>query len=265
MKSISPIILIVAFAGLVIIIASFINSNNKKNIDKLQKKETETGFSVLELFTSEGCSSCPPADALAAEIENNSKNKKIYILAFHVDYWDRQGWKDSFSDAKYSERQRQYAKWLSLDGVYTPQVVINGKSQFVGSDQSSIVSAIVSGLNTKPNSTLSLNCKIENNKVNIDCQGTFEDKNCELVLALIEKSAKSNVRAGENAGKTLYHVQIVRSLLYEPIGTKNIAMGLPSNFNAKGWELIGFVQKKSDGHIISAARFDFDTSQNLNN
>src|SRR5882757_7431762 len=95
------------------------------------------GFAVVELSTSEGCSSCPPADELVEKIQKDNKNGKIYILAFHVDYWDHQGWKDRFSDREFSNRQRQYAGWLNLQTVYTPQIVVNGTTEYVGSDQSS--------------------------------------------------------------------------------------------------------------------------------
>src|ERR1700712_5296387 len=102
----------------------------------INKKHTTTtsgdkGFAVIELFTSEGCSSCPPADAVIAKVEKESADKPIYILAFHVDYWNRLGWKDVFSSAAYSARQNQYAQWLNLSSVYTPQVVVNGRTEFV--------------------------------------------------------------------------------------------------------------------------------------
>ncbi|MFD2144365.1 DUF1223 domain-containing protein [Mucilaginibacter antarcticus] len=80
------------------------------------------GFVVIELYTSEGCSSCPPADALVAQIQKEYKSQQVYILAFHVDYWNRLGWRDVFSDAAYSTRQYDYAKYLKLPQVYTPKL-----------------------------------------------------------------------------------------------------------------------------------------------
>src|SRR6476619_4430550 len=96
--------------------------------------EKEPGFAVVELFTSEGCSSCPPADNLLARIQKEDMDKQVYLLAYHVDYWDRQGWKDRFSDAAFTQHQQQYAEWLHLNSVYTPQMVVNGKEEFVGSN-----------------------------------------------------------------------------------------------------------------------------------
>src|SRR5258706_10393726 len=94
-----------------------------------------TGIAVIELFTSEGCSSCPPADALLAEIlrDARGKNLAIYPLAFHVDYWDHLGWRDPYSDPAYSARQRGYSRTFHRDSIYTPQMIINGVSEFVGS------------------------------------------------------------------------------------------------------------------------------------
>jgi hypothetical protein len=85
------------------------------------------GFAVVELFTSEGCSSCPPADDLVAKIQKENNDQPVYILAFHVDYWNNLGWKDSFSSSAFSKRQNQYADWLNLRSVYTPQVIVNGR------------------------------------------------------------------------------------------------------------------------------------------
>src|SRR5579859_6695441 len=113
------------------------------------------GFAVVELFTSEGCSSCPAADALVATVQKEDKDLPVYILSFHVDYWDRLGWKDAFSDAAYSDRQREYARWLRLSSVYTPQVVVNGHQEFVGSDAVKLREAISNGLQATPKASLS--------------------------------------------------------------------------------------------------------------
>ena len=93
-------------------------------------------FAVVELFTSEGCSSCPPAEALLNQIHPRAakSGQRIYTLAFHVDYWDRLGWKDPFSEAAYSQRQNSYANGFGEDRIYTPQMIVNGRGGFVGSD-----------------------------------------------------------------------------------------------------------------------------------
>lgn len=100
--------------------------------DKSNLENKGEGFAVVELFTSEGCSSCPPADELLADIQKETKGKNVFLLAFHVDYWDRLGWKDRFSKEQNTDRQRQYKQWLGLNVMYTPQFVINGSSEFAG-------------------------------------------------------------------------------------------------------------------------------------
>jgi len=101
---------------------------------KAQLTNDAHGFALVELFTSEGCSSCPPAEELAAEIQKESADRPVYVLAYHVDYWDHQGWKDRYSDPAYSQRQKDYSSWLGTSDIYTPQVVVNGRKQLVGSD-----------------------------------------------------------------------------------------------------------------------------------
>ncbi|HLX67565.1 MAG TPA: DUF1223 domain-containing protein, partial [Puia sp.] len=114
------------------------------------------GFAVVELFTSEGCSSCPPADQLVARIQQEDQDQPVYILVFHVDYWDRLGWKDAFSDKRYTQRQNLYASWLNLQSIYTPQIVVNGRKEFVGSQESTLRNAIHSSLDEAPGAELTL-------------------------------------------------------------------------------------------------------------
>ena len=247
--------------------AAFKNLPGKRAMKNWQTAENSKGFAVVELFTSEGCSSCPPADELIDRIQKENNNGQIYIMAFHVDYWDRLGWKDRFSDPEFSNRQRQYANWLNLQTVYTPQIVVNGVKEYVGSDRGAVLGAISAGLDQEPVATLTLNSRIEGRKLTIEYEGAGEVKRSELVLALIQRSAQSSVKAGENAGKNLSHVQIVRRTLHVPIGIngkKSITMDLPGDFDQKGWELIGFVQHKTDGHIIAAQRFDFQSGPSGN-
>src|SRR5271167_1475342 len=103
---------------------------------------------VVELFTSEGCSSCPPADAALAEMAANARKSgaPVFALAFHVDYWNYLGWTDRFSDAAYTRRQSDYARAFNTDQVYTPQMIVNGVDQFVGSDRDAAKRAIDAAL-----------------------------------------------------------------------------------------------------------------------
>src|ERR1700739_3900608 len=116
MKTMKIFSLAAVLALIVLGTTAFINARLLKKINAGDK-----GFAVIELFTSEGCSSCPPADQLVAKIEKEVKDRPVYILAYHVGYWNNSGWKDAFSSADYSKRQRDYASWLHVQSVYTPQ------------------------------------------------------------------------------------------------------------------------------------------------
>ncbi|HEY8897796.1 MAG TPA: DUF1223 domain-containing protein, partial [Niastella sp.] len=207
-----------------------------------------------ELFTSEGCSSCPPADKLLEKIQNENPGKSVYVLAFHVDYWDHQGWKDRFSNPAFTARQRQYADWLNLETVYTPQMVVNGRKEFIGSYEGPITKTITKELGQPAANALTLRTHIEGSKLHVDFTATPE-KNAELVLALVQRLATSNVKAGENEGRQLSHVQIVRQLYTQDVNNnQKISIDLPADFNEKGYELIGFVQHKKDGKITAATK-----------
>jgi hypothetical protein len=222
-------------------------ANNKQPFSQV---EGNKGFAVVELFTSEGCSSCPPADKLIEKIQNENAGKPLYVMAFHVDYWDHQGWKDRFSAPAFTARQRKYADWLRLETIYTPQVVVNGVDELVGSNERNMTKAIVRGLNQKAVNRLSLKA----NASRIDYAITGKTDDCELVLALVQKKAQTNVAAGENAGRNLSHVQIVRQLIYANIKDGSTTITIPDN--KIGYELIGMLQQKKDGHIIAAAKIN---------
>jgi len=216
------------------------------------------GFAVIELFTSEGCSSCPAADELVADIQKENPDKQIYVLAFHVDYWDRQGWKDKFSNHEFTERQQLYSGWLKLETIYTPQVVVNGATEYVGSDAPHILKAVSNGLGHDPANDLTIDCGLAGRRLTVNYQSTTTEKDDEVLLALVQRSAQSTVRGGENAGRSLSHVQIVRQLIHaKPNGKKTVTIDLPSDFNPKEWQLIGLVQNSATGHISAATKFDF--------
>jgi len=235
-------------------LTSFINKNHTP-----PKNNDTRGFAVVELFTSEGCSSCPPADAVVAKIEKESADKPIYILAFHVDYWNRLGWKDIFSTSAYSGRQHQYADWLHLSSVYTPQVVVNGSKEFVGSEEGTLRNTINADLQKNAEAELSLSdIKVEGSRVNLQYKAEGNTNNSTLLVAVIEKTATSKVERGENSGRTLSHVQIVRCFANIPAKASGSAtVALPGGFDAKDYELIAFLQNASTGAITGATKSAF--------
>lgn len=214
------------------------------------------GFAVVELFTSEGCSSCPPADQLVARIKRESKDQPVYILAFHVDYWNRLGWKDSFSDAGYTRRQNQYATWLNLQSIYTPQIVVNGSKEFVGSDEPALRKAINGDLEETSPALLTLSdIKTGQGRVDWQYQTQNTGNNISLLVAIVQRTATTAVRAGENGGQTLSHVQIVRNITSSGLkanGSGGGSISLPKGVSPGDEELIAFLQNNDNGHIIAA-------------
>lgn len=226
----------------------------------LQAGLSGNGFAVVELFTSEGCSSCPPADALIAQVQREDKDLPVYILAFHVDYWDRLGWKDAFSDAAYSDRQRRYAAWLNLSSIYTPQVVVNGQQEFVGSESGALHAAIRRGLDQQGNVRLALTgLKLDGGRLAWQCraEGLDTHEHVAVVVALVAHSAVTAVKAGENRGRTLAHVQIVRQFGMGSLDGKGSGAGVldcPEGKVPGEGEVIAFLQDQDNGKIIAATR-----------
>jgi len=217
------------------------------------------GFALIELFTSEGCSSCPPADELTASLPK-SYPSGVYLLSFHVDYWDRLGWKDAFSSADWSQRQSQYAAWLHQRSVYTPQVVVNGQQQFVGSDENKLRKALKDNLDKPATATLELkDVSAVQDKLSLQYAATGAGNNAVLVLALVQPFAQTAVKRGENGGRTLSHVQVVRTLRSIPLkksGAGTARIELPADAGAKGLALIAFVQDTGSGAILAAAKHE---------
>jgi hypothetical protein len=218
---------------------------------------TDPGFAVVELFTSEGCSSCPAADEVVAKIQKEISEKPVYILAFHVDYWNRLGWKDIFSEPAYSKRQNQYSGWLHAS-IYTPQVVINGQQEFVGSDENRLRSSITTALHKTNHVHLNINSIKENDRnVSLHYQIDGNIANSSLVLALIEKKARSKVLRGENQGRTLYHVQIVRNFQTTSLNGQSEGVSeieIPAGLDNHGLEIIAFLQSRENGEITGATK-----------
>jgi len=246
------------FAFTVLLVAAALGSTAFINVKLLNKVNAEDkGFAVVELFTSEGCSSCPPADQLVAKIEKEVKDRPVYILAYHVDYWNHLGWKDAFSSADYSKRQQDYASYLHLQSVYTPQIVVNGRMEFVGSEEATLRSAITGNLKNAQGTSLSLGiAAADKNQATIKYAIDKADKNTALYIAVVQKNAQTKVERGENQGHTLSHVQIVRKLQKVALNgdAGDAKVGLPTDFDKQNWEIIGFLQNTQSGVVTGAAK-----------
>jgi hypothetical protein len=206
---------------------------------------------LVELFTSQGCSSCPPADALLAVLD---KNPDVLVLSEHVDYWNHLGWKDPYSSAVFSERQQRYARRYGLEGPYTPQMVVDGGAQFVGSDGRQARSAI-SAAGRAPKQPVQL--ARENGRVRVTVGVLDKAKRAELWVALVRTEGAAEVARGENAGRQLRHVAIVRTLVRAGVATRtegvSYAFPLPPEESGP-WRVVAFLQEPGQGAVIGAGR-----------
>jgi hypothetical protein len=214
------------------------------------------GFALVELFTSEGCSSCPAADEAIGRIQDPVQN--VFILCFHVDYWNYLGWKDLYSNPAYSARQQEYGNLFHLNSIYTPQVVVNGQTQFVGSDEVRLRSAIASWVKEAPKTRIQIRVqKSVHGQVPVSCILEATPGNI-LHLALVQKTATDFIQRGENKGRTLKHYFIVRDFTSLPCDKLSAAgienLGIPPDQALSDCEVIAFVQNAKTGQVLAAAR-----------
>lgn len=216
------------------------------------------GFAVIELFSSEGCSSCPPAEAVMHQwLQKASKESlPVYIVELHVDYWDYLGWKDSFATHEYSQRQQDYGDYFKLNSIYTPQAIVNGKYEMVGSDEDKINNVISEELKI-PSSVL-INCeahKIANSQVEADYSITGNISGCVLHIALIESGLVTHVKKGENAGKTFTHDNVARVFKTVQLNsaTGKIILETP-HVNLGNAKLVCYLQNSSNMNITGATQ-----------
>lgn len=208
---------------------------------------------LLELFTSEGCSSCPPADKLLEALDQQPiPGADLIVLGEHVDYWDG-AWRDRFSSPAFTKRQWDYARHFRLQGVYTPQLVVDGQTEFVGSRTTDAAAAIEKAL-ANPKHPITLSAAINGHKLNATIRiQDLASKGATLFLAIAEGRAQSQVTRGENTGRLLTHTAAVRSL--HALGAinnqfdKTVELPLPAN--TKDLRVIAFVQDRTTGHILA--------------
>jgi hypothetical protein len=205
------------------------------------------GVAVVELFTSEGCSSCPPADDVLASLAE-SRDRRIYALAFHVDYWDELGWPDRFASHAYTARQQAYSRALGLRGVYTPQMVVGGTEEFTGSDRGRADAALARALSHPAKLQLSIQSRsTTQDAATVDYSVSEVPAGAVLIVAVVEHRATTSVRGGENAGKTLRHANVVRGLVSVPLTapTGSVLVHFPASLSRDHAELTGFVQQEA--------------------
>ncbi|HVS37096.1 MAG TPA: DUF1223 domain-containing protein [Gemmataceae bacterium] len=221
-----------------------------------------TGVAVVELFTSEGCSSCPPADALLAEWVQAAREhgRPVYCLAFQVDYWNRLGWTDPYSDAAFSRRQNDYAQSLRLDQVYTPQMIVNGTDEFVGSDRERSRKSIEAALKRPAKAPLKLSVeKADAGAVVLYCEASSAPKGAVVNVAVVERGLVSKVPRGENGGRTLRHenvVRVFRTVSLDESGKGSVELKPPADVVQKNASAIAYIQESVAGAVLGANAVD---------
>jgi len=225
------------------------------------KKEGElikdaSSYVIVELYTSQGCSSCPRADKVLTEIGDIYKNKNVIPLGFHVDYWDRLGWKDTFSQHKFSERQYLYGKRFKLNSVYTPQMIVNGVSEFNGGDKSKAVATINKSLKEK--ASIKLNGEINELGKMIPIDYMLSDINFDrytLNAVLVKNKEVVNIKRGENSNKKIEYKNIVIDLKTVNANKNGrIILMKPKDYNKENYTIVLFLQENNNGPIISATK-----------
>ena len=208
----------------------------------------QTQVAVVELFTSQGCSSCPAADQLLNELVNSRSDQlQVIGLSFHVAYWNRLGWKDPYSSDQFTERQRWYAREMKLRSIYTPQMVVDGQTEFVGSSRSRLKEALSQTL-TQPKQEIIIKDLIKEDKTlkfEIRCpEGQYGSIN----YAIVQSEASNFVSRGENQSKTLRHSNVVRVFTQTAYQrTKSMTMTVP---DTKGkLSLIVYAHRKNSTQI----------------
>lgn len=230
------------------------------------------GAVVLELFTSQGCSSCPPADRLLTRLGSDPRlADRVFPLSFHVDYWNHIGWTDPFSSKRWSERQRRYARAFDSDRVYTPQLVVNGREEGVGSKQVEVERMVRRALERPAEAKLHVQLSSGGDPSRLRAQVTAQvlrvpadhsGKPLDLVVALYEKDLTTGVERGENADRTLHNDYVVRRLEQaaevaprEGADAKtDVVFELASEWKVRDLGVVAFLQDPETKAVLGAAR-----------
>lgn len=207
-------------------------------------------LTVVELFTSQGCSSCPPADKFLGDLALTGDSDDVLALSFHVDYWDNLGWPDPYSSADNTERQRDYASRMNLRYVYTPQMVVQGSLQATGSDRNAIKRHIAKARNLP---RIALNVDRQGNSLAVLLPDSTQPMNADVFMVVFDKEHTTDVKRGENRGKTITNRNVVRSL--KRIGSwRGEAARISSALGGSGDACAIIVQSRDTGAILGAAK-----------
>jgi hypothetical protein len=205
------------------------------------------GPAVVELYTSQGCSSCPPADALLGEL---SRMPSVLALSFHVDYWDSFGWRDHFALPMARERQLGYVETLGLSSAFTPQVVVDGGSSFVGSDKRRILAAMA-----EPRNTIPILVEVARGELTVTVPERQDHERYDVNLIAYLPQAATNIGRGENSGRTLREFNIVRQFRSLGVwnGQESVFRAPVDSFPGDATRVAVLLQRVQQGAIVGSA------------
>lgn len=242
--------------------------------DEMNTDQDSSNFVLVELFTSQGCSSCPPADELLIKLANEPKYKdKIIPLGFHVDYWDDLGWKDPFSNNHWTKRQQRYGRMFQSNRIYTPQMIVDGKYQWVGSAEEKVRFMWDTALNEDDEAGIDLNIHFDNedqNKLQLSINSELNNEvikeGIELFIALYENGFETHVKRGENMERILHDDYVVRKLYREPLNfedsnsiNKTLELELNENWDHSKMGAVAFLQRFGTRTILGVDKTSFTT------
>lgn len=220
-------------------------------------------FAVVELFSSEGCSSCPSADLLISKLTAWARQNKspVYPLVFHVDYWNNLGWRDVFSRWEFTQRQKDYARIFKTEGVYTPEMIVNGSDAFLGSDEDHLQKTLGHELSLSTDVTLQIRAIKQQGRLTVICQTQGFSKGDVVHVALVERGLSTDVTAGENAGRTLHHNNVVREFRTGPLTASGAKIEIPLDriSDSSQASVIVFVQNPTTMLIEAAQQWDVES------
>ena len=213
---------------------------------------------LVELFTSEGCSSCPPADDVLAKLERTMHARGAVTLSFHVDYWNELGWPDPWSSPVHTARQEQYARALGGRGLYTPQMIVNGRDAFVGSDAAHATDSVQVSLARPLPVALVASARPADGGLSVSYRADRVVPETVLSAAVAERLVQSRVTRGENAGQSLSHVNVVRAFRTQPFDRAEgeLRMQLPRNLAAERALVVVYLQKRGSMEVVGVSAVD---------
>ena len=241
------ILILLSFSLVAFSFSTYFHKNENENA--VQQSDNQ-GFAIVELFTSEGCSSCPSADEVLSGLAGKNN---VFPLGFHVTYWNRLGWKDEFSQKIFDERQYAYGERFNLSGVYTPQIVVNGSEEMVGSKKSKVLQSIENQLKNAAAYPITLSKNINNGQLEVAYQLNTINKDLVLNFALTQSKITTKVKNGENEGRTLHHDNVVLVFKTIPVQSEGkVNFDLPQSID--NLSVIAFLQEKNLGKIVAAQK-----------